>query len=134
MPLWGGGCPWKQTRRCYTVFSLWSIFMIRISMQISWLELFWAIFPVLCVLRTYLRLGFLQQSGFTTGVLISTNRFLFQLQALWLNNITSIFLLSFKDNAFSYSLFIKDQCCCKYWYFNVLISFHHHQMQFPIFA
>lgn len=81
-------------------------FTVRISSidKLTWIVLSNFALCYMCFMHIF-AVGFSPtESGFTTGTLTSTNRFLFQLQALWLCNITSIFLLSLKIIAFSYYL------------------------------
>lgn len=116
---------------CQDVFVMY--FMIRISNtdKLTWIVLSNFALCSMCFMHIS-AVGFSPtESGFTTGTLTSNNRFLFQLQALWLSKSTSIFHYP-KITAFSYSLFVKEWSAVDTGVFNFFISFHHHQMQLPL--
>lgn len=94
-PLCGGSVLSMNQKMSHLVSFVMS-FMIRISIQISWLELFWAIFPVLCFMHIFCGWVFSNKKWFHYWHINEHQQVFIQLQALWLNNITSIFYYPLK--------------------------------------
>lgn len=75
---------------CKDVFVMYFIIRISNSDKLTWIVS--SILPCVMCFVHILAVGFSPtESSFTTGMLISTNKFLFQLQALWLKKTSPQF-------------------------------------------